>query len=461
MNRPEDLLPGLESRLFDIPEDKFVEVVRLLERVRDHPDIRQTFSLIRPRLTRIRPERRPTLKRVLCMPFEDVLESFGGTEVPLGRIERRVIEPVWRIVEEFADRHAFEQLDRQIQEMAPGNRNGQLNIGRKLWLLAAQTLRKAIEQDTTRQLLWRRFHGDEGLLRQAGEVAIFLEIGPIIESLKADLSPKPLPALETEHVAAIEQAAQAAANQSTTFVYYVLLLAASRLSTPADLLTVLHDLNLGKARKEQPVLFAQLSGLVVSNLEERTARFDNGDAAQQPATPEAAIEIAERLIASVDTTNAVMDLLSEPIYRERLQAVRSAVRDMVQTAVLDTAPQSILAAMPAPNGLGSPTVDEDAQLSAEDHARALRRCEAMADSLDLQKPVEDALKAMTKGIAQRANAMLTDYPRTAGGGEATEAAELNLFYALRLLEMVAGPGKAEELRQAILITIGELESEDQ
>lgn len=456
MSSPEDLLPGLESRLLDIPEDKFVEVVRLLERVRDHPDIRQTFSLIRPRLTRIRPERRPTLKRILCMPFEDVLESFGGIEVPLGRIERRVIEPVWRIVEETVDQHAFDQLDRQVQEIAPGNRNAQLNLGRRLWLAAAQALRKALDEDSGKQLLWRRFHGDEDLVRQAREVAIFLEIGPIVESLKADLSPKPLPALEAEHIAAIEQAIQTAASQSVANVYYILLLVASRLATPADLLTILHDLNLGKARKEQPVLFAQLSGLVVSNLEERTARFDHAETVRHLATPEAAIEIAERLIASVDTTNAVMDLLSEPIYRERLQAVRTAVRDMVQTSVLDTATSGILAAMPPPGAAGIQEVDEDAQQTAEDHARALRRCEALADSLDLRKPVEEALKSMTRGIAQRANALLIDYPRTAGNGDASEAAELNLFYALRLLEMVAGPSKAEELRQAILATIGEM-----
>ena len=134
-------LPGLESRLFDIPEDKFIEVVRLLERVRDHPDVRQTFAAIRPRLVQVRPERRPTLKRVLCMPFEDVLESFGGVDVPLGRIERRVIDPVWKLVMECGDTALIDQLDRQVQETAPGNLNALRNIGRRLWPMAAQAIR--------------------------------------------------------------------------------------------------------------------------------------------------------------------------------------------------------------------------------------------------------------------------------------------------------------------------------
>lgn len=458
MSRPEDLLPGLEDRLFDIPEAKFAEVVRLLERVRDHPDIRQTLDRIRPRLVQVRPDRRLTLKRVLCMPFEDVLETFGGVDVPLGRIERRVIEPVWDTVREALDPHAFDQFDRQIREMPPGNRNGAANVGRRLWPMAAEALRGALQQDAGRQLMWRRFHGDETLWRQALDVAAFLEIGPVLESLKADLSPKLVPVLEPPHIAAIEQAAQAAARQATSAVYYVLLVAASRLATPADLLTVLNDLDLGRARKEQPVLFAQLSGLVVSNLEERTARFDGGGS-EAVASPEAAIAIAERLIASVDTTNAVMDLLAEPMYRERLDAVKTAVRDMVSASVLDTAPGGILAAVPPPARAGIPVVDEEAQAAAEDHARALRRCEALAESLGLQKPLDDTVKAMTGDLARRAQALLDDYPRSAGSRDAAEAAELNLFYALRLLELVAGPAKAEQLRQAILATIGEMDGE--
>lgn len=461
-----DRLPGLESRLFDIPEDKFIEVVRLLERVRDHPDVRQTFAAIRPRLVQVRPGRRPTIKRVLCMPFEDVLESFSGVEVPLGRIERRVIEPVWRLVTECGDTALIDQLDRQVQETAPGNLNALRNIGRRLWPMAAQAIRGAVEQDGSRQLVWRLLHGDEDLRRQVLDVAAFLEIGLTVEALKDALAPKPLPALDDRHVDAIEQAAQAAARQSPALVYYLLLVAASRLGTPADLLTVLNDIDLGKARREQPVIFAQLSGLVVTNLEERTARLDgngygNGhgagpDGAAVAIAPEEAIAIAERLVASVATTSAVMDFLAEPVYRERLEAVKAAVRTMVTGSVLDTAPAGILTAVAAPAETGRPVaVDEDAQTAAEDHARALRRCEGLADALGLHQPLKDAMASMEKGLLERAHALLAQYPKAAGDPDDAETAEINLFYALRLLEMVAGPAKADQLRTAIMAATGE------
>ena len=439
-----DRLPGLETQLFDIPEDKFIEVVRLLERVRDHPDVRQTFAAIRPRLVQVRPERRPTLKRVLCMPFEDVLESFSGVDVPLGRIERRVIDPVWTLVTECGDSALIDQLDRQVQETAPGNLNTLRNIGRRLWPMAAQAIRSAVEQDGARHALWR----------------------VMVESLKDALAPKPLPAFEDEHVGVIEQAVQAVARQSTGLVYYLLLVAASRIANPADLLTVLNDLDFGKARREQPVIFAQLSGLVVTNLEERSARLDGNGYSAGPGgaaaaiAPEEAIAIAERLVASVATTTAVMDFLAEPVYRERLEAVKAAVRTMVTGTVLDTASGGILTAVAAPAGNGRPAaVDEDAQAAAEDHARALRRCEGLADALGLHEPLKTAMVSMEKGLMARAQALLAQYPKAAGDPDDAETAEISLFYALRLLELVAGPAKADQLRTAIMAATGEFAEE--
>ncbi|AWB07756.1 hypothetical protein A6A40_19720 (plasmid) [Azospirillum humicireducens] len=468
-----DRLPGLESRLFDIPEDKFIEVVRLLERVRDHPDVRQTFAAIRPRLVQLRPGRRPTMKRVLCMPFEDVLEGFSGIDVPLGRIERRVIEPVWRLVTECGDTALIDQLDRQVQETAPGNINALRNIGRRLWPMAAQAIRGAIqgavEQGGARQTA-RLLLGDEDLRRQVLDVAAFLDIGLTLEALKDALAPKPLPVLDRHHVAAIEQAAQAAARQSPTLVCSLLLAAASRMANPADLLAVLNDIDLGKARREQPAIFAQLSGLVVTNLEERSARLDGAGhgkghgagpgRADAAIAPEEAVAIAERLVASVATTSAVMDFLAEPVYRERLDAVKAAVRTTVAGSVLDTAPHGILTAVAAPATDGRPAaVDDDVQTAAEDHARALRRCEGLADALGLHEPLKDAMASMEKGLLERAHALLAQYPKAAGDPDDAETAEINLFYALRLLELVAGPAKADRLRTAIMAATGEMEGE--
>ncbi|SMH48117.1 hypothetical protein [Azospirillum agricola] len=442
-----DRLPTLEHKLLDIPAHKFVEVVGLLERVRDHPDVRQTFNIIRPRLAQIRPGRRPTLKRVLCMPFEDVLESRHGGDAPLGRIGRRVIEPIWGLIAEVADRHQIAQLDRQVQEASPGSRNALLNVGRVLWPLAARILRDALDGAASRPALARRLDGDGKLLEQVADIAAFLDIGPAVEALKDELSPKPLPALEERHLAAIGRAAQTVAPDA---VRHLLLIAAARLATPADLLAALPDLDLGRAGRDRPGLFAQLGALVVGDLEERSARLDGAGG----VAPEAAVIVAERLVASVTTAAAAMSRLRDPRHRERLEAVTTAVAAMVRGSVLQTAPEGILAAVPVADRRQAPVVDEAAQATAEEHARALRRCAGLAGALGLQKPVDDTLAAMGAGLQQRAQALLDGHRWTAGRPDEAEASELNLFYALRLLELVGGPARAEPLRLAIMDAIG-------
>jgi hypothetical protein len=133
---------------------------------------------------------------------------------------------------------------------------------------------------------------------------------------------------------------------------------------------------------------------------------------------------------------------------------------MVTGTVLDTAPGGILTAVAAPAGNGRPAaVDEDAQAAAEDHARALRRCEGLADALSLHEPLKTAMASMEKGLMARANALLAQYPKAAGDPDDAETAEISLFYALRLLELVAGPAKADQLRTAIMAATGEFAEE--
>ena len=76
-------------------------------------------------------------------------------------------------------------------------------------------------------------------------------------------------------------------------------------------------------------------------------------------------------------------------------------------------------------------------------------------ALGLRQAVSDTLKRMGQGVSVRAQALLKDYPHMTTDAAAAESAELTLFYALRLLELVAGPAKADPLRLAILSAIGE------
>ncbi len=437
----------IENRLFDIPEEKFVEIVRLLEQVGDHPEVRETIASIRPRLVQVRPARRLTLKRVFCDPFEDLLEAAKLDDVPISRLSRSVIDPVWALVESRGDRKHMGPLEKQVKLVNADDASARHGLGCRLWYVATTTLRDALAE-AGRDHKARRalFPGGDEQIAQVRDLVEFLEIGHQIVALKNTLPPKPIPALEPEDIDAIEAAVKDVAKIDASKPYYLLLVVASRLRCPADLLAAMGDMDFGKARREKAQVFAKLSGLVVTSLEDHSARLDGlGAAADDPTT---AVCMAEHLVDSLDSTRAVMDSVKDSQYDDRLEAVRLAVRGMVQWNVMAPAGDRILASLPTPAPAGSPpsAPDDEAQIRAEDHARALRRCEGFAGSLGIERGVADTLKSIGAGIETKIERLVDSIdaaPRTA---ESLDALEMNVFYAVRMMELVAGSAQADALR---------------
>lgn len=451
MSREPDFLAGLDRRLNEIPEAKFVEIVRLLEQIGEHPRVRETFETIRPRLARVRPMRRLTLKRVLCDPFEDVLDTAPPGGATDGRISRAIIDPLWRVVEERADARHMQAMQQQVRGIAATDTRARHTLGCRLWYVAATTLRQALKEAEQNPRQRRALlGGGEELLAEAWEAVEYLEIGHAIAEVKHLLSPKPFPELLPEHVALIEEQVVEVAKAGTNKPACLLAVAAARLRKPAELLAALGDMEFGKARREKAVVFAALTGIVVDGLEERAG---NGDRA--PPDPNAAVTMAEQLVESLESTHSVMSLVNETKYDERLGGVRSAVSRMVEQAVLAPAAGSILGSLPVPatDAAPMPPPDDGAQLQAEDHARALRRCQRFAGAIGLDQAVNETLATIGKGVEKQVGQVLDSLGHTGVAGEERDTVEQTLFYAVRLLELVAGSGHADDLLRRTMETL--------
>lgn len=445
---PQDILAGLENRLSDIPDTKFVEIVRLLEQIGDHPRVRETIRSIRPRMVQVRPARRLTLQRIFCDPFEDLLDSPRLDTAQVRRIDRSIITPLWQVVEACADTGQLAMMRRQVALIDDRDADARHTLGCRLWYIASQSLRKAIADINSNPRLRAAFAaGGEERLEQAREIVEFLEIGHPIAEVKSLLSPKPVQELGEAEVARLTELVQEVARSSPSRVFHLLLVAASRLRRPADLLAALADMDFGKARREKPLVFANLSGLVVSSLEDHTAR--GGQARLLDYDPSAAVDLAEQLVEGLTSTRELMDRVRNAQYDERLQAVHTAVRDIVRTNVLNDADTRILSCMPpAPDKAGHmASPDDSAQEQAEEHARALRRCERIATALGLESQVADTLGNVGKGVGKHLDAVLE---AISFNGEDLDTIELNLSYSLRLLELVEGAAASDDLRNRAL-----------
>jgi hypothetical protein len=444
-----DALRQIQRKLIDAPENKFIEVVRVLEQAGDRPEVRRTIESIRPRLAQVRPTRRMTLKRLFCDPFEDMLEARTGRDGAAVAIPRAHIDAVWRETAARADPRHMGPLEQAVGGLNSNDADGRHTLGCRLWYACSQALGKLTAEAPASM-------GAEALAA-ARDIQQYVEIGHQIATLKNALPPRPIPALEPAHIRLIEAAVQETARLASGKPYYLLLTVASRMRRPADLLAVLQDMDFGKAKREKPMIFGKLAGVMVDALEGAGVQLGAEDGGAETADPVAAVALAERLVESLDAAQSLLSGVGDLQYEGRLKKVRQAVQAMVRRDVLDPARSQIVVALPPPAAGGGPLAppDDAAQETAEARACALRRCERFAGGLALAPDVAATLAEISRNVEKDVARWCAALEKRRGGAsegggqdipaEDLETATLSLSYAVRLMELVAGSSRAEAL----------------
>lgn len=426
---------GLGSKLLDIDEERFRQVVGLLEQIGDHPEVQKTFSLIRPRLAEVRPKRRPTFKRLFCEPFEDLFEvPTGNQPAPLNRIDRAVVNSLWPLVESIIGKDRLHGLGGAL-----GDGAARTEPAAAFWAQSA-----AAVADILAQLELGRYVDELGLranperLRTVQDIARILPIAPAVDGMKAVLAPKPVQKLHKDHLDGVQAIGRTVARSRPESLKLFILLAAARLSDPSILLGGLWDMDFGQKASDRAALFLDLSGTVVARIEERT----RGAAAASDGAPDrmAAADLAVDLMASLEATRSAMEHSRNKEFDQRLKVIRESVHEMVRTQVLDGADGEILTAVSTlATGGGA---DTGKMVQAENQARALRKCSTIADTL--------GLRGELKNVTQKATSSLTDTARQAlveGQGDARTG-----YTAIRMIELISGPAEANQIMDQILRT---------
>ncbi|CAO3404066.1 hypothetical protein [Azospirillum palustre] len=423
-------LVALGDKLLDIDEPKFRQIVDLLEQMNDHPDIQRTIAVIRPRLVELRLHRRPTLKRLFCDPFEDLFEALGKADpVPLSVIERSLMNSLWPLVEaEVGKEH--------MRAFRPALQNGpeRKALAEAFWgecAAAVTTIAQGAVSGHFSEALDLRMNPNR--MRALADIAIILSIAPEIMELKAALSPKPVPKLHGDHIEAIQTIGRRLSRARPESLKIFILLAASRLTDPSVLLSGLWDMDLGQKSADRAALFMQLSGTVVAQIEDRSRSWQDTPASDRMAVADLALD----LVASLDATRTAMEHSRNKEFDQRLKQVRNSVHTMVKTQVLQDADAGIVAAVGALEG-GS---EGRAQLAqAENHARALRKCATIADTLGLRGELREMTQRTTASLTEKAQQAL------AGPAGSTRTG----YTAIRMIELIAGPAEANKIMDDIM-----------
>jgi hypothetical protein len=464
MTDRDDELTLIEKRLFKLPPAKFREIVAVIEDRRSdlggRSPVDALMSRMRPRLVRMRLARRLTLQRLFCRPFEELLTDDPAPRGIGTRISRHSIEPCWRLFVDRADARRLQRLSANLRAADDDGRRME-RLGRQLWAYAAEVLRANL----------RALGGLDATLREVSEQAYrdilfitdYLEVADVMQQLKRRLGPRPLRRASDDHIDAIVTALEAvnAVNREHQHIVIDLLLA--WLKRPSDIVAIVDRIAaLAKAQIDDDSL-ALAGEALVEDVEDQL-RTVMGLAASSERS-----DVVRRLrgcVADLIGAHGAFQNRASPTAMRRLDRIRGRVAKLVEDHVLSDCERRVLSAVPQPApainagdatlsnvlpivALDSPPDPERVQ-AAEDQAIALRLCAKYAGELGLSTEFFDTVEVLGRAIEDRARwaaarielGSLTDARR--------ESAEAHFYVAIRILELVAGSDRADNLRRHLI-----------
>lgn len=465
MTGAEENLADLEGKLFEIPETKFLQLVgfleKNLERGGDTTPLRLLLAKMRPRMVQVRPPRRNTVKRQFCRPFEELLYNTKSLVPVDGRIPRNAIEPIYKLFEEEADKTDLGAMELELSGMAVDDPLCDA-IGSKVWAEAAVNLRSVMVRSQRDSLSKRdlidKLKG-EHIYKALGDIVDILEIADIVQSMRKQLPPRPIQTLSTAVVKIIGEHMDKAIRFAPKKAETLLLVAMGCLEKPWEIMEALEKLALEQKKTIDPALSALAVRALVTGAEQRleTMRLDLEGGDYTPDSETLARQIADLAKTMLGAKSAVQSSGQGKGLDRQLERARKSLRDMVTTNILNGADQSIVsnllmseagAFVTGGAGIGSWDLPPDEQKlrEAEQRAVALRLCARYAEELGLGGEAEEKLSVLQEQLTGLTTNMIESLHGRFLSTKQRTSAEANLYASVRLVELLAGPDVANDLR---------------
>ena len=449
-----------------LDDEKLRQIVSLLEAALDRPDgaaAKSMLDQLRPKLVEARPPRRLNFRRLLCEPFEDMLVNSTASGHLVGRIPRSAIMPIWDL---FVERGSAEVIGRaqanpsDAAAVAAGLDHFVNVINAELAEAAAFAVK-----------------GRSLLLRLGGEphyLALEVIVGAVtiarqLAQLKAALPPKPIIAFKEDHLEALAACLNDILKKAPDRISTALFVVMARMAEPWKIAIVLESLATSGRFKSSAGINEFSSAALVGRLETQVQDVQAlADRVTSPAAGtdrasskgEAAASLAAEVGSAVQSLTGTRDALEKAGSKAQLREVeraRQRLRDVIDTNIVDGA-ASAIAATSTRGGMPVPFTappDPVALRNAELRAVALKRSAAYADLLALEGDVADNLRRATEGVEKAASELFGQIRRGNPKGADRDAARAHVMSKARLMELLAGPEKAEQLLLRGLDAMGE------
>lgn len=469
MNGSDDELTLIEKRLFKLAPAKFRKIVAVLEDRRSEfggrGPVDALMSKMRPRLVRMRLARKLTLQRIFCRAFEELLTDDPDPQGIGTRISRQSIDSFWRIFVDRAEVRRLQKFAANLRTCGDDDTRRAERIARQLWAYGAEVLGSVLRPARRGQVVPALVELSERAYRDLLFVSDYLQVADVMQELKRRLGPRPLRRTTDDHIDAIITALEAVNELDRQHQHVVIDLLLVWLKQPSDIVGIVDRIAAqAKAEIDEASLMLASESLVEDI--EAKLRSAAGFAAQHTDDRAGVVRQLRGCISDLLGAHGAFQSRSSATAMRRLDQIRGKVAALVEDHVLKDADRRVLGVLPEPQAaaadqvlsnvlpvlmLGEPPDPERIE-TAEDQAIALRLCVKYAEELGLKGAFFDTIEALGRSIEDRARwaarrieiSALDDVRRAAVAG--------HFYVAVRMLELIAGSDRADNLRRHLLVT---------
>ena len=431
-------LAELIKVLAGLPEDKFAAVMTTLEKLRRNPGVTALIDELRPRITVTRPPRPATLQRFVYLGIEELLRQ-ETTENFEGLISRKAMARAWALLERNNDPCVLEAWQKQIDALGTLRGATREHLQDEIWGWAREEIRAITAAARTDKKVRRELTGETPHLLAEIELAVLMfDVAPHLRRLRRILRPGTIDMLTLEERAGVRHVLIDVKPEVVEHLYGILTFVLGRFTVPGQFLKELPSILSGFPERTKSLLRAQLSALVMGNLDTHTLEVTKhaGELVQDR------LSVSQKLIAALKASEQTM-----PASDKDGQRQLAIARDAASAQLIDIAYQAsdAIAATIVPGQIA----DQSMFGRCEEAVMAIQDCRRMAKAIGMGAKIEEIrlkvverLEAAIRSVTEQSALATASVGAFKGLGEES-------VWLLRLLEVSGNRDRAAAFRRSV------------
>jgi len=427
-----------------LSDDKLVEITRLIERMPEEGTRRELLAQMRPRLVRLRPPRRLTPQRLLFQPIEDLFDPLDQYRRKVGQVSRQAVGPCWELVQRRVSPTILKNIRTRLERPDPLSPEQATALGAPLWAAAAEALEDELGTAAKGRSGGRLAAELRDMSGQLSEMAQLFVIACEIEETKSNLPKRPIEYLAEADIEYMVGMINRVFNKSRQATKRFLFVQMARMERPGYLIDILRDERWARQLASSSQMMTDVEQDVfkdvlveAGSLRDISGGFDD---------PVHAAAYAETLVDRLASMEKALGPARDDRAQKEIYAARRNIGEFIVGKVMAKADANLVRFIDSGTALAPDAGANDAQAAvepqrtAEEWAHSLRRCASMSRHIGVRGQVEEKLDRLCGHIEQH-----TRLADQAGKGSPAQ-----VYSSVRLIEILAGPGKAEELLREAL-----------